>query len=146
MAAASAMTAGLKRSRCPICRMRLMALGGVDQSARGFERMRDGFLHHHVEARLHQLASHFGVRDGGRRDHRRVGVLRQLVEAVEHAAPVRLGDRCGPRRVQIINAGQLGVFGLMNDPQMILAERSRARDRYSWLHASCPDMSFQHTG
>jgi hypothetical protein len=38
------------------------------------------------------------------------------------------------------------VFRLMNNPQMILAERSRARDRYSRLHACCPDMSFQHTG
>jgi hypothetical protein len=38
------------------------------------------------------------------------------------------------------------VFGLMDDPQMILAERSRASDRYSWLHACCPDISTQHTG
>ena len=72
--------------------------------------------------------------------------LREFVEAAEHAAAVRLRDLCGARRVQVINPGQLGVFRLMNDPQMILAERSRARDRYSWLHACFPDMSSQHTG
>ena len=86
------------------------------------------------------------MRDGGRRDHGCVGVLRELIEASEHAATVRLRDLRGARRVQIENPGKLGVFRLMNDPQMIFAERSRARDCYSWLHACCSDMPFQHTG
>ena len=127
-----------------------VALGGVDQRARRFERVRDGFLHHHVEAGLHQFAADFGVRDGGRRDHGCVGVLRQFVEAAEHAAPVRLRDRRGPRRVEVINAGQLGVFRLMNDPQMILAERSRAPATatrgFTPVVPTCPDMPLQHTG
>ena len=130
----------------------LVASGDVDQSACGFERnARWVFSHHHVQARFHEFApTSECVTVGDAITAASWRFLRQLIEAAEHAAPVRLRDRRSPRRVQVIDPGQLGVFRLMNDPQMIFAERSRARDRDTWLHACCPDigpdMPFQHTG
>ena len=123
------------------------ARGGLDQRARGFERVRDGFFDQDIQAELHQPAADFGMRDGGRRDDGGVGVLRPARSRLAKTGqPCGAGDLGGPRRVQVQNAGQLGMLRLMNHAQMIPAEAPAPDDCDTRFHACCPDMPIQHTG
>ena len=89
--------------------------------------MRDGFFDQDIQTELHQPAADFGMGDGGRRHHGRVRVPRQILQRRErrHALNLRLGLSPGPC--------QLGMLGLLNNAQVIAAERARAHHGHSRL-------------
>jgi hypothetical protein len=64
----------------------------------------------------------------GRGDDGAVGVLSYLFERSEGRAAT--GRRCFSRtsRIDVENSGEGGVFRLVNDAEVIAAERSRADD------------------
>jgi hypothetical protein len=49
-------------------------------------------------------------------------VLRELIERVEYRASVGVRGLARSRAVQVENAGQIGVGGLMNDAKVVAAE------------------------
>ena len=65
--------------------------GGFHQRPASFKGMSNGFFHHHIETRFHQLASNFGMSDGRAGDDGRVSVLRQFRHIGEQRTAKLLG-------------------------------------------------------
>ena len=88
--------------------------GSVDQRPRGCEIVSNGLFHHDVETHCQQRASDFGMRHGGRRDDRGIGVFARVLHRVKYPVTLAFSHFRRTLLVGFDHAGELGVFRFVN--------------------------------
>ena len=103
-----------------------MASGRVDERAGSRWAVGNGLFHHDVEPQLDEPRSNLRMGDGSGCDHSRVGLAGELLKSTEHGAAVESRRLRATSLVDIQDARQFGVFGLMDDTKMVPAESASA--------------------